>query len=238
MGSSVPSESGLLALRQLITLCVFPVMSGGLAGYFLCFWPSKKPASRIVLAVCLPSVVGFSLVVWKTFDVFNQPTSILYRRRMSTGVPSWFHLNLLNFPTGLLICAGGVLLILVFVVLLFRGASSLPLALSTGEARTEEKPEMWSRVRLLNFVLMGPYFLLLGLLGFLILGLPYIFLHTLSPKIAGNLANVAGVLGAVLLNCTAAFILGGQSISLLRDSLRLPGLLSLSQPRCQSLFAA
>jgi len=86
---------------------------------------------------------------------------------------------------------------------------------------------VWSRAKLLNFVLIGPYFLLLGLLGFLILGLPYIFLHTLSPRIAGNLANIAGVLETVLLICTAVFILGGQRISLFRDSLRLPGLQSL-----------
>ena len=108
MGSSAPGESGLLALRRLITLCVFPVLFGGLAGYFLCFWPSRTPAPRIGLAVYLPSVVGFSLVVWKTFDVFNQPTSILYRRRMSAGVSSWFHLNMLHFPTGPLICGGGL----------------------------------------------------------------------------------------------------------------------------------
>jgi hypothetical protein len=97
---SAPGEPSLLSLRQLMPFCLYPVVFGGLASYFLCLWPSKKTVSRILLTVCLPSVVGLGLFVWLMFRITRSPTSVLDRLGGFAAALSWFDLNVWRFPSG------------------------------------------------------------------------------------------------------------------------------------------
>jgi membrane protease YdiL (CAAX protease family) len=71
------------------------------------------------------------------------------------------------------------------------------------------------------FVLIGPYILLLALLGFLVLGLPFMLAHT-SMGALNTLTGIAGALNAVLFVGTALYVLGRQGSTSLRNSLRRP----------------
>src|SRR5258708_4026527 len=45
-------------LRTIIILSMLPILFGGLAGYFFCFWSSKKIGPRILTVMSLPSILG------------------------------------------------------------------------------------------------------------------------------------------------------------------------------------
>jgi membrane protease YdiL (CAAX protease family) len=225
-GGTAKGESSLLWLRQLIPFCLYPVIFGGVAGYFLCLWPSKKTASRILWTVCLPSVVGLGLFVWLTFVFIRAPASVLDRRGSFAEAFNWFSQSVWRFPSGWFICAIGLLLILVFMVLVVRGVSPLPLALPKSDGRTHDESEVWSRVRLLVFVLIGPYFLLSSLVGVLI-GLSLVSLRTGSPSVMEVFQRISPVLEGVLLVCVAFLILGRFRKSLMRSSFRTPHLVYL-----------
>src|SRR5207253_1148304 len=53
------------SLVQQMLLGVFfllPISFAGVAGYFVCFWPSDHPFRRILLLVCLPAMAGLCLM--------------------------------------------------------------------------------------------------------------------------------------------------------------------------------
>lgn len=60
LAKGVPSSSLLLLFAAHMPLLA------GVAGYFICFWPGRHPARRILYWVCLPALGGLSL----TFGLF------------------------------------------------------------------------------------------------------------------------------------------------------------------------
>ena len=133
-----------------------------------------------------------------------------------------------RFPSGAFICAIGLLLILVFIVLVIRGGTLLPLALWKGDARADNGSEVWSRVKFLVFVLIGPYFFLSGIVSVSVLmGISLMARRTFPASVTEASQRINLVLEAVLLVCIAFFSWTGSG-SLLRSSLRKPKLGYLS----------
>jgi membrane protease YdiL (CAAX protease family) len=212
-------KSILFELRQLITFALLPVTFAGVVGYFLCLWPAKKTVQLILWALCLPSVFGFSLVMWKTFAITKEFTSVLDRRGGFAGLLSWFHLNAGRFPAGPIIAAGGLLLILVFVVRLAQGTSSLPLVLPTSDPTSSQESEVWSRVRLLVFVLIGPYFLLSGWMA---LGLFLVVQRTSSSLAMVVIRHSSFVFEAALLIYLSLLVMGRLGRTSIRTAFQIP----------------
>jgi len=114
------------------------------------------------------------------------------------------------------------MLILLYTMRLGMGVSSLPLSLPKEHSQGDEDPDSWPQVHLLVFVLVGPYFLIAGLLGVLLFGLPYAAMRTISPSFMAVFGRLAPALDAALLIGTSLCILGKQGRQAARSSLRLP----------------
>ncbi len=206
---------------RFIAAWLYPITFAGLVGYFVCFWPGKTPVYRILLAVCFPAVLSLVLILREFFQLTRGTSSIL-ELQSSFAVLKWLHLNAWKLSPGFYFCAVGLVLILVYAMRLALGLTSLPLSLPKVHAPIGGTPDSWSRVRILVFVLVGPYFLIAGLLGFLFFGLPYISSSTIFPALMAVFAKLAIVLDAALLVGVAVCILGKQGRDAARISLRLP----------------
>ena len=123
---------------------------------------------------------------------------------------------------GLYFCVFSLLLILAFVIRLQFGKSSLPLALPLSSTPSDEAPDSWSRTRLLILILLGPLFVLRGLVS-LLLALPFFFSNQSLPPIYLNVARIIDALvGAAVLVTLALWILGRSRRNVVRNSFRLP----------------
>jgi membrane protease YdiL (CAAX protease family) len=228
--SASDAEARAWVMRSYLILWFYPITFAGVAGYFVCFWPSERSLRRILGVVCLPALVSLTLVVWMYYQ-FERPTSVLQFKSNPFSFLIWLRLNASRFPTGPVFCALGLALIFIFAIRLALGHSSLPIILQRKDPSDETTGVVWSRARLLIFVLIGPYFFLSGLLGVLIFFLPTVFLHLRTSVLTEAIANISPILEGALLVSVAALILGREAIVALRYSLKLPSLMSL-------LFAA
>jgi membrane protease YdiL (CAAX protease family) len=205
----------------LMATWLWPIIFVGLAGYFVCLWPGKTPVRRILGAVCFPTVLSLLLILC-TFFRLTRTTASIFQSHDSLVVLKWLQLNAWKLSAGFYFCTAGLMLVLIYTIRLTLGFTSLPLRLPNENATGEGSAHSRLRVRLLTFVLVGPYFLIPGLLGFLLVGLPYIFSKTAAPAFMDVSAKLAPALDAALLVCTSVCILGKQGRSAARSSLRLP----------------
>jgi len=211
-----------LEFRSFVVACLYPIMFAGLAGYFVCFWPGKKPVRRILWAICLPTVLGLALILWKLFCISRLTSSVFESHFIAGVVLQWLWVNAWKFSSGLYFCAAGLILILIYTIRIALDAASLPISLAKEYGVSKEDPDSWLRVRRLVFVLIGPLFLFAGLIGFLAFGVPYISSWTLYPRFLTVFAKLAPLLDAVLLAGISFYIAGKPERNAARNSLRLP----------------
>jgi CAAX protease family protein len=211
-------------LRTFLITFMYPIVFGGLAAYFVCFWPGKTPVRRIALVVCLPTVVSLALILRKFFDLSQGGSSVF---GPNTGLfIRWLRANAWNFSSGLYFCVFGLLLVLIYTARLAYGTATLPLCLwkdnSPDNSPANSGPDSLQRLSVLVFVLVGPLVLIGGLLGLLVFVLSQILSWRPSLLFAGAFATAAPVLDAVLLVGIALCILGGAGRSAARTALKLP----------------
>jgi len=115
---------------SLLSIGVWPIMFSALAGYFVCFWPGKRPVRRVVLAVCLPvslvvALLSISFIYFtdRPLSVL-EPTSDILRHARSWPARLW------TLGPGLHLCLLGIVLIAVFTFRLASRKSHLPLAVA------------------------------------------------------------------------------------------------------------
>ena len=221
---------------RFIVAFTYPIMFAGLAGYFVCFWPGKRPVRRVLLAVCFPTVFSLVVILWKFFQINPAKPSIFESQGSAVYVINWLQTNVLKFSSGFSVCALGLMLILFFMSRLALGATSLQFGLPNEQLPRDDCADSWSRMRLLVFLLVGPYYLLAGLVSFLLLGVPDIVSLSLSPTFWAISTSIATVLDGVLLAGLALYILGRDGRNSARIALRLPelriALWSDGHPRC------
>ena len=213
-------QNGMLALRSIIVLLIYPVMFAGLAGYFSCFWPGKRPLWRMLWAVCFPAVLSLGWLFRLLFE-FGSPTySVLPFKSDYLAFPRWLSENLTLMPSGPTLCAIGLSFVAIFVVRLALGRSSLPLKLLRENA-SQDPANNWSSETTVIFLFVGPYFLVSGLFQMLLLGFPLLVLH-ISLALAGRLSVISSFFENAASVAIVIFVLGRSAAARLKASLRLP----------------
>jgi membrane protease YdiL (CAAX protease family) len=141
-----------------IVLGTSSIIFSALAGYYACFWPGDRPVHRLSFGVLLPALAGVCLFFGRFAYLGASYSTILdggsfARRLRPEQWSSW------TASPGFHVVFAGLLLICIFSVRLFRGRSSLPLALRESSVVELPSPELWRRTRFLIWVLIGPLFL-------------------------------------------------------------------------------
>ena len=194
----------------------FPILFAGIAGYFIAFWPGPHPVWRILSCIYVPTVPILAVLCLRFVALVTPHRSVL--EAVGAHSRAWSEFPLLRVP-GLQFCLAGLLLIGIFTARLIVRRSSLPLALPGGSVLRHEDPDVWRRMQILIWLLVGPLFLATALVM-----MPMMFSPWLASHVRGvwfiNLVNVAD---ALIMLGIALCIIGRSAAYLLRNALRLPG---------------
>jgi len=201
------------------------VLAGGLFAFYACLWPMRQALRKIVFYVIFPTLLGFSLILWKFFDVVVGEKSLLDTHSRILEILSWIRVNYWNFPTGAYFLVLSVVLIGAYCLRMAAAGGSLPIALFREEASNSGDQDTWRRLRLFIFVSVGLMTFLASvpyLLAGLIAGMPL-------PHVGTGFADylfefLVQFLNAALTLGLSLFILGSPGRSAARQSLRLPDL--------------
>jgi membrane protease YdiL (CAAX protease family) len=216
------NSDALLKNLQLVVAFLYPVTFAGLVAYLTCLYPGPKPVRRVIWFVFLPTLISLALVFSIFYRISRRPSSVFEPPAFLPLPLQWLRSNIWDFPVGLYFCVFSLLLILAFVIRLQFGKSSLPLVLPLSSISSDETPDSWGRTRFLILILLGPLFLLCGLVG-LPLALPFILSNQSLPSVYLNVARIIEALvGAAVLIALALWILGQSRRNVVRSSFQLP----------------
>lgn len=202
-------------------LALLPFAFAGMFAYYGCFQAAERPLRRIVLAVFLPALFGFSLLIGES-AFFSERNQSLFSRQL--GLSDFFHEGAIVFkghPTGFTFAWIALAMLGVFSVRVHLGISSLPLRLNGSAHPEDESAEPWYKMKMLIFVLVCPLFLLHQFTGMLFTISSWRWFRAGSSGFAIYTA-LAEVFGASLLVLLAILILGKSGITSARSSLQLP----------------
>jgi membrane protease YdiL (CAAX protease family) len=138
---------------------VYCILFSAMAGYYLCYWPGKRPLRRVIWLVCAPAVLGLGLVFTRVLYLSAAPASVLESASSVIGNKSrWAEALLWKPPGGFHFALLGLILIGVFASRMVLGIANLPIVLPN--ARVSQKNSgAWQRLQILIFLLVGPLFL-------------------------------------------------------------------------------
>ncbi|PYT64216.1 MAG: hypothetical protein DMG35_01235 [Acidobacteria bacterium] len=235
LAKGAPSSSLLLLFTAHMPLLA------GVAGYFICFWPGKHPARRILYWVCLPALGGLSLT-YGLFLYYGLGPSSAHGTGTAYTV-GWALSAVWSLGPEFHFALLGLILVALFAWRLATGYSSLPLALPESSILLSDDPVSWRRVQILVWILValagGPLFLYIALIltvidYLLVVLIPWIArfarLAGVSTLVAKFILGI-GAIGGYLLVASAsqAMVLGFALLTLgkegwknLRRSIRLP----------------
>jgi membrane protease YdiL (CAAX protease family) len=193
--------------------------------YFTCFYPGRKPVRRIMWFVLLPSVFSLLSVLFLFYRISAPVTSVLQSRSAPSPLLVWLRSDIWGFlPTGLYFSVFSLLLILIFLVRLHLGKSSLPLVLPGTPVAADDATESWDKIQVLVFILLCPLFLFQALAGFL-LNIFNLFSSQPLPPLGHNLIRIiATLLNSAVLVGLALWILNPSGRRAVRTLFRLPEL--------------
>jgi membrane protease YdiL (CAAX protease family) len=139
---------------------VYFVTFSAMAGYFVCFWPGKRPIRRVIWLVCAPACLGLALMFGRVLYFSAPPPSFLESTSSVLGHElRWAEATLWKLPEGFHFALLGLLLIAIFTSRMAFGISTLPVALP-GELNLQSGDSgTWRRLEILIFLLVGPLFL-------------------------------------------------------------------------------
>jgi hypothetical protein len=107
----------------------------------------------LALVVFLPALMSLAGIIYRFF-LASSP-SVLHFQSNGKSLLHWLQSNFLKLPTGLLLCAAGLALMMVFLLRVSVGVSAFRGFLQSGNLEGCNS-EAWERVRTLVFVLVGP----------------------------------------------------------------------------------
>jgi membrane protease YdiL (CAAX protease family) len=206
---------------------VWPIISAGAAGYFICFWPGDHPVRRILGLVFLPTIAGLGLM-FGAFAFLNAPSSSSVLESTSSVLVNrihWAQSMLGKLPPGVQFSLTGLLLIAIFTSRLAFGIATLPLALSGSHVLQAEDSESWRRLQFLIWFLVGIAFLPVVLLSFLTMGVPFLLTSRLPSFVQSDLfPRLSAIPETVVILGIALCIMGREGREVVRNSIRLPDL--------------
>jgi membrane protease YdiL (CAAX protease family) len=194
----------------------FPTLFAGIAGYFICFWPGRRPIRRILYCIYVPTVPAFAIICWRVVSLVSPYRSIL--QSVGPHSSAWSEFPVLRVP-GLHFCLAGLLLIGIFTGRLRAGRSSLPLALPSRSVLSHDDPGTWRRTQILIWVLIGPLFLTTAFIT-----VPLMFSSHFPHYIQSIwFVRLGTAVQTLLILGIAACIIGKSVGPMLRTTLQLPG---------------
>lgn len=222
------------------TLAMIPVVIAGIFAYYGCFQPGEHPLRRIALAVFLPAVLGFCLLIGEStfFDDKNQ-SIFVHRLRLSPLFDQWT-MAFKEHPTGFSVAVIALGMLGAYAIRMYLGISSLPLCLSGSICCEEDCAEGWNRMQMLIFVLVCPLFLLYRFSGILFSIPTWLWHRSGSEDFSVYVAVLEDSMTALLFVLVAILILGKSGKESARSSVRLPdprfALFGLALPALISLM--
>ena len=124
---------------------VYFIIFSGIAGYFVCFWPGKHPVRRVIWLVCVPALLGLSLMFTRIFylsaarsSVLESASSVFAHRLRSTEANLW------KLGEGFQFTLLGLVLIAIFTSRMVLGIARLPVTLPHKRI-SEESFAAWRR---------------------------------------------------------------------------------------------
>jgi membrane protease YdiL (CAAX protease family) len=211
------------------------IIFSGMAGYFVCFWPGKRPLRRVIMWVCAPALLGLGLMFFRILYLSATRMSILESTSSVIGNRfRWVEANLWKLPEGFQFTLLGLVLIGIFISRMAFGIATLPVAIPNARV-SQESLEGWRRLQFLIFLLVGPLFLVGLLLSFVSIGIPLMIFATPPAYIQSIwFSRLAPVLETVAACTVALYLIGPENRQTVQDSIRLPdrtsALLSLIFP--------
>ncbi|MGC2529650.1 MAG: CPBP family intramembrane glutamic endopeptidase [Candidatus Acidiferrum sp.] len=222
---AVPSGLNSVALREnfyLLSVYLYPMVFAGLLAYLTCFYPGPKPVRRILWLVLLPTLLSLTLIFPILYRISRPSTSVLEPAAPLSVALQWLRSNIWDFPVGLHFCVFSLLLILVFMVRLQSGKSSLSLAMPLISISSDQPPDSWNSTRLLVFILLCPLFLIDGLLGLPLILTSILSSHPLSSTYLTLGRIIAALMDAGVLVALALLMLGQSGRKMVRNLFQLP----------------
>ena len=213
-------------LRASGPLFVYFIIFSAMAGYFVCFWPGNHPVRRILFSVCAPALIGLGLMFSRIIYLAGPPRSVLESPGSALSHSlGWAKSILWTLPTGFQFTLVGLVLIGLFTSRMAFGISTLPLALTGKQASKLEDSEAWRRLQFIVFVLLGPFFLLLSIMG---LGVPLIVLAR-APAYLQSVwfGRLAPIIESLMAYGVLVWFVFRKEKQTIKQSIRWPGMTSL-----------
>jgi membrane protease YdiL (CAAX protease family) len=209
--------------RAYIAFSLWPIILSGMGGYFVCFRPGRRPLRRIVCLVFAPALVGLGLLL-VLIPNFNRATSsVLQTTGHAASGGGWLHGMLWSLTPGIHFCLAGLLLIAIYTSRLAFGIAQLPLSLPGTPSFEAGDAEVWRRLQILIWVLVGPLFLLYNSFTFVTLVLPALFTSRLPfYSQSAWFSRLSPVLGTLFVFAMLLWIMGKESRQVIRNAAKLP----------------
>jgi membrane protease YdiL (CAAX protease family) len=148
-----------------------PVVLAGAAGLFICFWPGIHPLRRILVFVLVPALAGTAALCIR-FDEVARNFDFSHASIMESGFQTsiWRLSTVWSVGPALHASALGLALVLVFLVRLVKGTSSLPLSLASASNVLPGQDQEWKRNLVFVFVAITCMSVIGSLAGVSLLG--------------------------------------------------------------------
>ncbi len=211
-------------LQGLSVFLLMPISFAGVAGYFVCFWPSSRPLRRILLLIFLPATAGLGLIFGRLVYLTAPSSSVLegtgslvaHKMNWAWSLP-WKLLPGFHF------CLIGLFLIAIYTLRLAFGIAALPLSLAGDAPSAVPDSAAWKRVQYLIWALVGPLYLLSSLLAIVTIGIPIILSARMPAYIQSDwFSRSSSVIEALVLFVVISWIAGKEGRQVIWKTIRLP----------------
>jgi len=204
------------------TMARLPIELAGAAGLFILFWPGTHPARRILIFGLLPALAGVAALCIR-FAYVAQVPNFPHLSAVEGGYRNdvWGLRTLWSLGPALHMSVLGLTLVLVFLIRLARGNSSLPLSLAPAGDVPSSQDERWKRILIFVFIAITGTLVLSPVAGAFLFGVYALagkFTHfdSLLPTTILTFAMSAAFAGV------AAWAVGETRWKELRQLIRLP----------------
>jgi membrane protease YdiL (CAAX protease family) len=211
-------------LQGLSVFLLMPISFAGVAGYFVCFWPSSRPLRRILLLIFLPATAGLGLIFGRLVYLTAPSSSVLEGTgSLMAHRMSWAWSLPWKLLPGFHFCLIGLFLIAIYTSRLAFGIAALPLSLPGHAPSAVPDSAAWKRVQYLIWALVGPLYLLYSSLAWLTLGLP-IILSSHLPAYSQSVwfSRFSSAIETLVVFAVISWIAGKEDRQLIWKTIRVP----------------
>ena len=114
---------------SVFVLALMPIVVAGIFAYYGCFQPATRPLQRIGLAVFLPALLGFALLIGGSAFFSEKNQSIFVHGLTLSALFDQWTIAFKEHPTGFSVALIALGMVGVYAIRMYLGISSLPLRL-------------------------------------------------------------------------------------------------------------